>query len=155
MIMTSHSKYWTISQIYENIMATYRYLCPDIRPRSALQQPARARAQLSHFQIIHLPNTAPEHPWFGRCGKDRFMPFDPEKYVSQLDAIEMPQARKRELIHTLHGWAQGFVDRAFARLPGQQTRTKPQVRDSAASAKSVNSKFNSTAQGREPCTTDQ
>ena len=48
------------------------------------------------------------------------MPSNLDKYLPLLDGIDLPETKKRELLLALSVMAQGFVDRAFGKLPGQQ-----------------------------------
>ena len=76
------------------------------------------------------------------------MSFDPKKYLHSLETLDIPDASKLALIHSLHVWAQGFVDRAFDDLPAQRiTDTEPQE-DSHAPMRDVQFDFNKTTQKR-------
>lgn len=73
--------------------------------------------------------------------KDIRMTFDPDKYVEQLDGLDLPHDQKIELVHSLHAWAQGFIDRAFGRLPSHHCNATLKLDDSNNMSKAVKSKM--------------
>ncbi|MGB0659543.1 MAG: hypothetical protein ACPGNV_05125 [Mangrovicoccus sp.] len=65
------------------------------------------------------------------------MPHDLDKYLPLLDGIDLPTSKKIELLLALSVMAQGFVDRAFGKLPGQQLPLGASFEDSQKPIKMI------------------
>ena len=68
------------------------------------------------------------------------MSVDIQKYWKYVERFDLPEAKKRELIHTVWGIMESFVDRAFGLHPVQLSRKALPPSDTKALPGGVDSK---------------
>ena len=62
------------------------------------------------------------------------MPPDLDAYLRHVENIDLPEARKRDLIHTVWRIMESFVDRAFGADAHQQAARGEQAKEDSARA---------------------
>ena len=68
------------------------------------------------------------------------MKLDTEKYMPLLDRLEMSEAQKTEVMHTVWGIMQSYVDHAFGLHPVERYRIKKQKTLGVQSGKELESR---------------